>query len=174
MTTKNEILTKGELTDSKYELSIRFRTYHYHFKTEVPCHIWFFRDDLSKKPQISDDLLSIVHFHETLKPEIIALISEESFTHYNSCIRSIDYGMVSDELLKKHNYNMEEANREYFGIHSSMDSFEKLELTEISISERKNESGEFYFLSRFEFSVPWETEHGIIFHFKNKEFVLVE
>jgi len=169
MITKDEILKKGELTDSKHELSIRF-----HFETKVPCHIWFFRDDLSKKPEISDGLLSIVHFHEAPTTEVVTLIAEESFRHYNSCVKRIQYGVVSDELLKKHHYDIEAANREYFDIQSSRHCFEKLELTEISIFEKKNEYGEFYFLSRMQFFVPWETEHGIIFHFKNRELVLVE
>jgi hypothetical protein len=154
MTTKEEILTTGQLIDSSDELSIHFKKYHHHFKIEGQYRIRFFRDSPSRGPQISDGLLSIVHFHETPTPEMLALISEESFKHYNSCIRTIDYGMVSDELLRKHNHNTEEANREYFSIHSPMDSFEKLALIEISISERKNKADEIYFYPGLNFQYP--------------------
>jgi hypothetical protein len=170
MIIKDEILKEGEHFISKHELSMRFDKYHNQFNKEIPFQI-FLADKELEEIRISDDLLKSIHFHERISDENKEMISEESFKHFKRCIRQIDFGMSSNELLARHDNNVEAANQEFFDINTPIEAFEKLKRIEILIEERKDEDGVYYNTSNLQFDIPWEIEHGIVFYYKNRELV---
>ena len=63
--------------------------------------------------------MDLINYEPGKKAKIIGDI----FDDYEIAIKSTEYGMVSNELIKKHNGNIELANREYFQINSEDDAF---------------------------------------------------
>lgn len=127
-------------------------------------------------PEITDYLAGCINDLIQYDGEAREKILNDIYADYKNAIQVTDYGMVSDDLLKKHNGNYEAANQEYFNINSADEAFNALTFKYAMVVEY---SSEFYhsdsprYFGLF-FSRPWDNEHELQLAFENGKYNTLE
>ena len=122
--------------------------------------------------EINNAILANISFFHLISNEEIDIIKEIAFSRYEKSIKVTSYGMISQELLDKHNGNEQLANQDYFGITNKDQAFEKMNLVNITISDYYGSDNNYKVFGSINFEVPWDGEH--ILHVEYTNMVLVE
>ncbi len=168
---KAEIIENGELITADYLKYLKIEKYNSTFKTKITYQIIFAKYN-KKGYTLTDEILQSLDFFLNFDVEKIEWIKKLCFEHYETCITHTDYG-TPEELLKKHNNDYKNANKDLFKIYNPLESFEKSSLEFVDIIEQENDN-KIDICLILNFSVPWESEHGMRICFNNTEFVEVE
>ncbi|MEJ1241043.1 hypothetical protein WBG78_23045 [Chryseolinea sp. T2] len=121
---------------------------------------------------ISDYLVDCVNDVIGYNKEERDQIVTDIFADYEIVIKASDYGVVPDELLRKHKGNSERANREYFGIHSAEEAYQALTFKYASVveySQGSKESAKPRYFGLF-FRRPWDAEHELQLEFEDGKY----
>lgn len=99
-------------------------------------------------------------------------ILSDIFSNYKYHVQETAYGMVPDELLKKHHYNYEKANQEYFNIYTKEEAFKALNFKYAKFIDCQpdcnvSESTGYYILV---FERPWDTENQLEVEFEKGKY----
>ncbi|WP_303317119.1 hypothetical protein Q4Q34_02505 [Flavivirga abyssicola] len=169
--TKSEIIKNAELITGDYIKYLKFKKYNSTFKTNIIYQIMFAKYN-EEGYELTEEIFQSLNFFLNFDREKIEWIKKLSFEHYESCITHTDYG-TPIELLEKHNNDYKNANKDLFKIYNPDESFEKSNLEFVDIIEQENDNRIDICLI-LNFSVPWESEHGMKIGFNNTEFIEVE
>ena len=141
------------------------------FDREITLKI-FSGDSTNDTVVISDYLISCIDDVVNYDNSEIEGIKSDIYEDYRIAIRTTDYGMVPDKLLKKHNNDFEEANQEYFNIKNKYEAFGALTLNYAMVVEYttngvKEERPRYV---GFFFERPWDDEHELQIELENRRY----
>jgi hypothetical protein len=165
--TKEFLLKNIILTDNKscYEINLFSELF------QKNVRIWVYSSSGDKEKDISEATIKSINSFLRLEQTLFTRIKEEVWKHYNILVKGTSYGMMTDELMEKHNNNEEAANREMFGCFDELDTIREAKIDYIYFDDNRDER-DLYFSIWFE--VAWENEHGINMFFQNGELISVE
>jgi hypothetical protein len=167
-------MNKNEIIDNLV------RTGANEFEISIPCKFFassikiviFSGDSDANNIVISDYLVDCIgdinEYGIEEKPKIV----KDIFGDYENAIKSTNYGMVSTELVNRHNGNIELANKEYFRIISEDDAFRALTFNYAMVVEYSRKSKIGYkprYFGLF-FERPWDTEHELQLEFEDGKY----
>jgi len=168
---KEKVIELAELIKGDYIKYLKFQEFNLTFKTDILYQI-IFEDYKSDDYELTDKIMTSLNYFLDFDEKKIKWIKELSFKHYETCITHTDYG-TPQELLEKYNNNYKKANKDLFKIYNEDECFEKAKIESVDILEQENDNIINICLI-INFSVPWESEHGMKFVFNNNEFIEVE
>jgi hypothetical protein len=153
--TEEEILAKGELI---HDAVWKYIVYSELFSREVEIH--FCSNDFKHEVNIEQKYIEALKDFLRLNAADLISIKQDLWKHCNRCIKTTSYAI--NDLPLKPGQSEEDSNREFFGLHSIEDAFEKSNLKYIWIDCEEEERG-----FAITFRPVWEDEHGISILFED-------